>query len=93
MYYDNANGGYDESENSPLVLDGQRLIKQSEFSYRTENDSYSKITRSSMQAGESAIFTIETKDGIVNTYGRDLSRWLFLSFTNEESQLVWYIFV
>ncbi|MDR2927836.1 MAG: hypothetical protein LBV41_06530, partial [Cytophagaceae bacterium] len=44
IYYDNKASGIDWTKSSPLALDGQHLIPIGNNEYRTENESYSKIT-------------------------------------------------
>ena len=50
-YYDGEFGSIDWTKESPLALDGQRLIKISDTEYRTENESFSKITAKVFSTG------------------------------------------
>jgi len=58
-----------------FCLDGQRLIKTSGTyghhgsTYKTEIDSFAKITAVGGSAGHPSYFTVERKDGSVSTYG------------------------
>jgi len=60
-----------------LCLDGQRLIAvsgvygQSGTIYRTELDSFARVTQSGGINGTSTSFTVEHKNGMISTYGVD----------------------
>lgn len=70
LYFDNSVGGIDWTKDSPLALDGQRLIKISDTEYRTENESFSKITAESIQAWGPEVIKVQTKEGLIMEYGR-----------------------
>jgi hypothetical protein len=70
LYYDGESGGFDWTKDSPLVLDGQRLIRISESEYRTESESFTKITATSIKPWGPEEFIVQTKDGMTMTYGR-----------------------
>lgn len=64
------------TESDRFCLDGQRLIKVSgaEYGavgaiYKTEMDSFAKITSVSGSLGKPAYFTVERKDGSISYYG------------------------
>ncbi|MDG5800531.1 SpvB/TcaC N-terminal domain-containing protein, partial [Marinilabiliaceae bacterium ANBcel2] len=69
IYYDNEIGTIDWSQDSPLSFDGQRLIKISDNEYRTENESYYKITKVPGNRSESSVIVVETKEGLTIEYG------------------------
>ncbi|MFW6327941.1 MAG: SpvB/TcaC N-terminal domain-containing protein, partial [Bacteroidota bacterium] len=50
LFFDNEVSGIDWTKESPLMLDGQRLIKISDTEYRTENESFSKITAKNIKS-------------------------------------------
>ena len=72
IHYDGVNGDIDWGRDSPLMLDGQRLIKNGDSGeYRTENESFCKITGKNISNFVGAeIFEIQTKDGIISEYGK-----------------------
>lgn len=79
-YYDYETRGVDFSSADRLCLDGQRLVLasgtygQDGARYRTESESFSRITQhGNMQLG-SSWFEVETKDGERQTYGYMPSR-------------------
>jgi RHS repeat-associated protein len=73
LYFDNKVSGIDWTKESPLVLDGQRLMKVSEsngqIEYRTESESFSKIIGKNIRNWGPAIIEVHTKDGKILTYG------------------------
>ncbi len=69
-YYDGEFGSIDWTKESPLALDGQRLIKISDTEYRTENESFSKITAESIQYRGPEVIKVQTKDGLIMEYGK-----------------------
>ena len=60
LYYDNEVGAIDWTKDSPLALDGQRLIKISSTGFRTENESFSKITVESMKSWGPEVIKVQT---------------------------------
>ncbi|MDR2926827.1 MAG: FG-GAP-like repeat-containing protein, partial [Cytophagaceae bacterium] len=60
----------DWTKSSPLALDGQHLIPIGNNEYRTENESYSKITGKNIQDWGPEVIEVQTKDGIIYEYGR-----------------------
>lgn len=67
IYNDNEVAPNYVSGGSPFLLDGSRLIPISATEFRTESESFSKITASS--ATKPASFTVITKSGITMEYG------------------------
>lgn len=70
LYYDGVVGKIDWTKESSLALDGQRLIKISDTEYRTENESFSKITVESIQSWGPEVIKVQTKDGLIMEYGK-----------------------
>lgn len=68
IYYDNSLKKIDWTNASSLSLDGQRLIKVGN-EYRTENESFSKITVKNLKSWGPEIIEVQTKDGIIYEYG------------------------
>ncbi|MBL4660411.1 MAG: hypothetical protein JKY19_08645, partial [Alcanivoracaceae bacterium] len=54
-----------------LCLDGQRLFNQADGSYRTEIDSFSRITTIDTAGNGPSRFKVETKSGEIRIYGSD----------------------
>jgi hypothetical protein len=78
LYQDNAAKPITWSSSDRFCLDGQRLVLAPGetlaygavgASYRTEIESYARITSVGGSAGHPDYFTVEGKDGVVRTYG------------------------
>ena len=68
FYHDGYIDVVDFDSNDKLALDGQRLIAIGGDQYRTENESYSKITLYGTSTNPT-YFKVETKDGLELYYG------------------------
>jgi hypothetical protein len=53
-----------------LALDGQRLIKISSNEYRTESESFSKITVKNVKDWGPEVIRVQTKEGLTLEYGK-----------------------
>ena len=80
-YYDGEVGNIDWTKESPLMLDGQRLIKISDTEYRTENESFSKITAKNIQPWGPEEIEVQTKEGVTMTYGNISNEASYLPLT------------
>ncbi|NLE05703.1 MAG: hypothetical protein GX638_13020 [Crenarchaeota archaeon] len=69
LYFDNSIKGIDWTNDSPLALDGQRLIKTGSNEYKTESETYNKITAEGLRFWGPEVIKVETKDGIIMEYG------------------------
>jgi hypothetical protein len=71
MFNDGIVDEVDFDSNDKFALDGQRLINlgASTTEFRTENESYLKITITDGTAASPKSFRVETKDGTVMEYG------------------------
>ncbi len=74
-YFDQEAAPIDWTKESPLSLDGQRLIiiskSDDQIEYKTESESFNKIIGTNLQAWGPKIITVYTKDGKTLTYGGD----------------------
>ncbi|MFA6922989.1 MAG: RHS repeat-associated core domain-containing protein [Bacteroidales bacterium] len=81
-YYDGIISPVNLDEDDVFALDGERLIYDTENSmYRTENESFSKITSNGTNGGVEW-FKVETKSGITFEYGHSEDSKITLGSTN-----------
>ena len=90
MYNDGLISGLKFDGSDPYSLDGNRLIYDNTISaYRTEIESFSKITITSSDANGPLSFKVETKDGLIMEYGSTVdSRY---RHSSNQKIISWYL--
>ena len=66
---DGVKGGVDYSSNDRYCVDGQRLISVGGSEYRTQHESWNKITALGTAGSGPASFIVKTKNGMTMEYG------------------------
>jgi RHS repeat-associated protein len=69
QYIDNSRSALTYDANDKFCLDGQRLIKLADGTYRTERDSFSRITAIGGNAANPDYWQVESKAGLIMLYG------------------------
>jgi len=83
--------GVDFDELDQFTLDGNRLVSVGSSEYRTQLETYSKITSSGSIAGAPASFVIETKDGKTLYYGSSSGSRFLASDKSPKPVLIWLL--
>ncbi len=99
-YYDRQASSIDWTKDSPLMLDGQRLMKISETSsqieYKTESESFSRIIGKNIASWGPKIIEVTTKEGKVLTFGVSSSNDpshcpLSIGTSGDYARLSWFL--
>jgi RHS repeat-associated protein len=83
--------GVDFDEYDQFALDGNRLVSVGASEYRTQQETFSKITSSGSIAGDPASFVVESKDGSKLYYGSSSASRFLASDLTDQPVLAWLL--
>jgi len=83
--------GVDFDEYDQFALDGNRLVSVGSSEYRTQMETFAKITSSGSIADDPASFVVETKDGKKLYYGSSSASRFLASDKSPKPVLVWLL--
>lgn len=92
---DGVKGGISINNNDRFCLDGQRLVNVNGSygaggtEYRTEIESFSRVTSHGAAGSGPAYFTVETKSGLTMTYGNTANS--FVEAQGKSTALIWAV--